>query len=364
MAGGLTKALTSARNSRRPSSTPRGKADGRAPGSKGKSAPTPRGASPPPSTRGHHLGALGHGGKDRLLTRAYSYIGLDAAKAEAAQIKPTILLMGDLLMPRGEREEGIGPMLARHMHREGDKYTVLNLAQRGYNSQWLRHDVRRVLNSPAVADADVAGICIMVGTHDVVDSSNVQHVPLQQFRDNLFDVLDAIRDEFEEDAGIILMTPPCVDEERLRSIPHEPWQPSHDMGRTNEALRQYANAVIEVAQKEECRFLDLFSAFGSESDINGHARGHGVEFASFADLLHDGLYLNGHGAAFAVDKLVAALRTIGIYDRGDAKRQAEEKLRREAEERRKKAKESAVHREKMRTTTGAGKVGVGERIAI
>jgi hypothetical protein len=44
--------------------------------------------------------------------------------------------------------------------------------------------------------------------------------------------------------------------------------------------------------------------------------------------------------------------------------QAEEKLRREAEERRKKAKESAVHREKMRTTTGAGKVGVGERIAI
>ena len=189
-------------------------------------------AQPSPSQRTPRGGVSARAKKsaDALLSRAYHYIGLDTKREMTTVSQPAVLLLGDMLMPRGERQEGIGPKLAQHLHREGDKFKVLNMAQRGYNSQWLRHDVRRVLKSTIVANADIAGVCVMVGSHDAVDPTNVQHVPLVQFRENLHDIVDAVRDMLGDNMGIIFISPPCIDEDRLVALPHEPWEPSKDYG--------------------------------------------------------------------------------------------------------------------------------------
>ena len=109
--------------------------------------------------------------RTRILARAYTYIGLDRSNTASSAEKPSILMLGDLLVPRGEREEGIGQYLTKHMHREGDHYKVINLAQRGYNSQWLRHDVRRVLASALIIEASIACVIVMVGSHDAGEAN-------------------------------------------------------------------------------------------------------------------------------------------------------------------------------------------------
>mmetsp|Transcript_21671 Transcript_21671/g.41376 ORF Transcript_21671/g.41376 Transcript_21671/m.41376 type:complete len:182 (-) Transcript_21671:341-886(-) len=100
-----------------------------------------------------------------------------------------------------------------------------------------------------------------------------QHVPQQEFKENLKLIINHIRSarlDWNNDAPrILLITPPPVDAEawqthRLKTF--DPPPEAHTNARCNDYTKQYAAAVMEVAKETSTPAVDLFSAFISISN--------------------------------------------------------------------------------------------------
>ena len=152
---------------------------------------------------------------------------------------------------------------------------VFNRGFSGYNSRWALSVLPSILSSNF---GNLATAVIFFGANDAVRPGESQHVPLEEYCENLKAIIDAFR-EHNADISLILVTPPPVD--------HTQWPSRH-----NNLVYAYAESVRNIAIEKAVILADLWS-----------------DDAITVDDLDDGLHLNESGNY----KVFSAVRQ-GVYE--------------------------------------------------
>lgn len=181
-----------------------------------------------------------------------------------------IVLFGDSITQGSFSSEhrGWGGRLSEWLCRYVD---VLNRGFSGYNSRWALSILPSILGGVGSASLAV----VFFGANDSVQAGESQHVPLEEYDQNLRSIIDIFKEQ-NPDIALILVTPPPVD--------HTRWPSRH-----NELVSTYAEAVRRIAVDKAAVLVDLWITADAIA-IND---------------LEDGLHLNESGNSkvfFAVQR--------------------------------------------------------------
>uniref|UniRef100_A0A673L453 1-alkyl-2-acetylglycerophosphocholine esterase n=1 Tax=Sinocyclocheilus rhinocerous TaxID=307959 RepID=A0A673L453_9TELE len=91
------------------------------------------------------------------------------------------------------------------------KCDVVNRGLSGYNTRWAKIVLPRIV---PISDAPIAAVTVFFGANDcaVEDKNPAQHVPLQEFTDNLKDIVKYLLSIGVSNDKIIFITPPPLQE--------------------------------------------------------------------------------------------------------------------------------------------------------
>ncbi|KAG6535819.1 hypothetical protein ZIOFF_000848 [Zingiber officinale] len=133
-------------------------------------------------------------------------------------MRPKIVLFGDSITEGSFGEGGWGAALAHHFARWAD---VLLRGYSGYNTRWALKVVERAMEGVCPdGSAPPAAVTVFFGANDASlpdRRSGFQHVPLLEYQSNLRALCGFLKERWPR-TGIILITPPPIDEEgRLHS---------------------------------------------------------------------------------------------------------------------------------------------------
>ncbi|XP_052475883.1 isoamyl acetate-hydrolyzing esterase 1 homolog [Carassius gibelio] len=92
-------------------------------------------------------------------------------------------------------------------HKVARKCDVVNRGLSGYNTRWAKFVLPRTV---PISDAAIAAVTVFFGANDCAleDKNPLQHVPLQEFTENLKDVLKYLVTIGVSKEKIIFITPP------------------------------------------------------------------------------------------------------------------------------------------------------------
>lgn len=194
--------------------------------------------------------------------------------AASLKFRPAIVLYGDSITQQGfglNGQVGWASLLANAYIRRAD---ILNRGFSGYNTRHCLELVPRVFGV-----GELLFCTVLLGANDAALPGERQHVPIDEYGQNLRKIVSSIRKASKKpDLPIILMTPPPFD-----APAWDQNKPLPESGsRSNEVARDYGERVKKVGAELNCPVLDVFEAMG----------GSGNEYGQF---LSDGLHLNGSG---------------------------------------------------------------------
>ena len=189
-----------------------------------------------------------------------------------------ILLFGDSLTQQSFSPGGWGARVADHFQRRAD---VLNRGLSGYNSDWAKLILPRLLTSREQADV----VTVLLGSNDSVKAGLTKHVPLARYVQNLSDIL-----EYFASLGIptILITPPPVCDRRLCDQAND-----RPLDRENEITGLYAKAALGLGTERDIDTVDLYTSMLKEPEYHKY--------------LSDGLHFNAAGGEFLAKLLIPKL---------------------------------------------------------
>lgn len=155
----------------------------------------------------------------------------------------------------------------------------------GYNTKWALPILRQLL--PTVEQqkqhaSQVQLMTIFFGANDAALPFSDQHVPLEEYKENLRKMISMIKSPdspyYNPTTRLILITPPPLDESQ--------WEKHCDgpLNRTFESAKQYAVAVRQVAKECNVVVADLWTMLVEESGET-----------PFGEYLNDGLHLSAKG---------------------------------------------------------------------
>lgn len=152
----------------------------------------------------------------------------------------------------------------------------------GYNSRWCRLLMPKVFEEFR-AD-QVACVTILLGSNDSshADSPSKQHVPLEEFKANLVAMIGHLETIGIKQDRVVLMSPPNYHDEDFMKYCREMGRP-HLPRKSDQATKEYAQAVAQVAHEKKITFLDLNTIFRGVANDN-------------RSLFIDGLHLSESGA--------------------------------------------------------------------
>ncbi|CDS13695.1 hypothetical protein LRAMOSA05869 [Lichtheimia ramosa] len=195
-----------------------------------------------------------------------------------------IVLFGDSITQFSFDPElsGFGAGLAHSYQRRMD---VMNRGFSGYNTKWALPILRQLL--PTVEQqkqhaSQVQLMTIFFGANDAALPFSDQHVPLEEYKENLRKMISMIKSPdspyYNPTTRLILITPPPLDESQ--------WEKHCDgpLNRTFESAKQYAAAVRQVAKECNVVVADLWTMLVEESGET-----------PFGEYLNDGLHLSAKG---------------------------------------------------------------------
>ncbi|KAG8538945.1 hypothetical protein GDO81_003288 [Engystomops pustulosus] len=121
---------------------------------------------------------------------------------------PRILLFGDSITQFSFEANGWGLGLAEKLVRKCD---VLNRGLSGYNSRWAKHVLPKLIPDSTHAE-NMAAVTIFFGANDssLKDLNPQQHVPLEEYADNLRSMVQYLKSVNIQQEKIVLITPPPV----------------------------------------------------------------------------------------------------------------------------------------------------------
>ncbi|KAI9499965.1 SGNH hydrolase-type esterase domain-containing protein [Coemansia spiralis] len=155
------------------------------------------------------------------------------------------------------------------------------MAKRARDSKWPGRDGTFPASSPVVQ------LCtIFFGANDAALEGSYQHIPLDQYTENLRYLAGLLRSPDSEfyspDTRILIITPPALGDRM-----HEDWsrrtgwsQPA----RKNAVTKKYAEAAIAVAKELDLPYVDLWTAIQTRVQ---KSRERGIQFALGSDREQD-----------------------------------------------------------------------------
>lgn len=197
-----------------------------------------------------------------------------------------VVLFGDSITERGFTEAaGWGTRLQALYNRKMD---ILCRGYGGYNTRWARLIAPAIFDNGDVKDGRWALATIFFGANDAATEMEKVHVPLDEYRANLAEIVALARRNTDV---VLLISPPPVDEQRRLSYQLEKYgeKASGVLERTNEAAGRYAAVARKVAASERVPVLDLWTTMQNEE--------------GWQRFLSDGLHLSPEGQAFVFDRV-------------------------------------------------------------
>ncbi|CAD5116678.1 DgyrCDS5544 [Dimorphilus gyrociliatus] len=178
-----------------------------------------------------------------------------------------IVLIGDSLTQQAWNENaggGWGAKIADYCLRNFD---VLNRGLSGYNTRWVETAILEEKDSFITKSMlnNAVLVTLFFGANDA--STEVQHVPLEEFKENLVKYGEYIKNHAPS-ATLVLLTPPPV----ITKL----WP-----NRNNENALKYSKAVIEASNVLECPCLDVYSSM--------------IKLDNWQECLYDGIHLAPKG---------------------------------------------------------------------
>ncbi|XP_078609976.1 isoamyl acetate-hydrolyzing esterase 1 homolog isoform X2 [Branchiostoma floridae x Branchiostoma japonicum] len=203
--------------------------------------------------------------------------------SEDLQTWPKFVLFGDSITQLAFCDGGWGAALQHVLQRKCD---VVCRGLSGYTTAWGKLVLPQVINKHNATD--VVLVTIFFGANDAsLKEMSPKHVPLDNYKTNLRDMLEYLQQLGLGPDQVILITPPALDEQA--------WQ-KHCQGmgssinRLNEVTGQYAKACWEVAEERKVTCVDLWTAMQKEK--------------GWQRFLEDGLHLSREGNQFLAQHLV------------------------------------------------------------
>ncbi|GBG31276.1 Isoamyl acetate-hydrolyzing esterase 1-like [Hondaea fermentalgiana] len=213
-----------------------------------------------------------------------------AATVELSQVPATMrrfVLFGDSLTQEGFMP---GYWVQRVSHQYVRRADVLNRGFSGYNTRWALELLPEIEKD--VKDAALG--TIFFGANDASD--DVQHVPVDEYGDNLKSIVESFRKCGCE--HIVLIAPPPLDE-ALYAKEFIEKRNKTKIDRKNELVAKYAAKCMSVADELGVACVPLFDL------IKDRATKDSVELAHF---FSDGLHLNARGGEILFDELMLVLQ--------------------------------------------------------
>ncbi|XP_073042181.1 GDSL esterase/lipase At5g45920-like [Primulina eburnea] len=212
-------------------------------------------------------------------------------------MRPKIYLFGDSITEGSFKDGGWGSSLANHFCRTVD---VVLRGYSGYNTRMALQVTGKVFPPPEEGGDDPAAVTVFFGANDAClpdRSSAHQHVPLEEYKQNLHAIVDFIQKRWPS-TRVLLISPPPIDEAARLQHPFHP-NPTGLPERTNEAAGIYARACLDVAAECGLTAVDLWSKMQQSP---------GWQKA----MLEDGLHLTVDGNKFVFEEVIARLKEVGI----------------------------------------------------
>ncbi|XP_019413294.1 PREDICTED: GDSL esterase/lipase At2g38180-like isoform X7 [Lupinus angustifolius] len=183
--------------------------------------------------------------------------GVPSATIACPTVRPKFVLFGSSIVEYGFHE-GWAATLAHLYGRQVD------VVLRGY-AGWNSRTALRILDKifPKHATQQPSLVIVYFGGNDATHpqpDGNGFHVPLEEYKENMRNIFIHLQSLSEKTRIIFLGTPP-INEEQLygNSIPSNP-------PKTNESLRIYSEAGLEVSRELNIKAIDLWSAIQERSD--------------------------------------------------------------------------------------------------
>lgn len=156
----------------------------------------------------------------------------------------------------------------------------------GYNTEWGKTILKQLLSKCESNDPKIALLTILFGANDAAFPIKVQHVELNQYKQNLKEMVQVTK-QFDPSIRIVFITPPPLDEEaweKTNFIRHNITRKE----RNAETTQKYASACVEVAQELSLPVVNLWKLItDSVNDDNSKL--------TLKDYLCDGLHLASRG---------------------------------------------------------------------
>ncbi|KAL5010818.1 hypothetical protein ScPMuIL_013123 [Solemya velum] len=208
---------------------------------------------------------------------------------------PKVYLLGNSITQFSfSAEGGWGSLIADHLQRKCD---VVCRGFSGYNSRWWKIILPKVLTASDVKDA--ALITLFLGANDSVlaDLGKAQHVPLEEFQQNMSDIVIYLQSIGVAREKIIIISPPACAEEKWRK---ECEEKGRIFSKCNKQTGEYAQACANVAKLHGTGYVHLYTEM--------------MKVPDWDCMLNDGLHLSADGASFVfkllkplIDNLTCAL---------------------------------------------------------
>lgn len=195
-----------------------------------------------------------------------------------------VVLFGDSLTQFSfSPESPWGALIADKLQRKCD---VLNRGFSGYNSTWCQIILPHVVDA-RLANETVAMV-IFLGANDsnLYKGNPHQHVPLEDYKNNLLQMINYLHSVGLHKDHMILVSPPPCDEDKWST---KCLAEGKIMAKDNWVTGQYAVACQETAEQGGIGYIDLYKYMLAQEDWSRY--------------LSDGLHLSPEGSRFLFDKL-------------------------------------------------------------
>ncbi|KAJ9064418.1 isoamyl acetate-hydrolyzing esterase [Entomophthora muscae] len=159
----------------------------------------------------------------------------------------------------------------------------------GYNTEWIKPLFDKIVSDELSCGDAIPVITILLGSNDSSFPDKQQHVPLEKYKENLRNMIAAIK-KVLPDVCIFLVTPPPLNEPM--------WEVTEfkdgltEPGKCNARLRQYADAVISLCEEKQAHVINLWEVISS----------------SKPELFFDGLHFSDEGNALFAQKWLEGVR--------------------------------------------------------
>ncbi|XP_076366582.1 isoamyl acetate-hydrolyzing esterase 1 homolog isoform X2 [Tachypleus tridentatus] len=213
---------------------------------------------------------------------------------------PKVVLFGDSLTQNSFNvQDGFwGALLADKLQRKAD---VIVRGFSGYNTRMSKIILPRIFNSDNMKEVGCFVICL--GANDACGATGAtrQHIPIEEYSENLKEMICYLKSIGLRFDQIILMSPPPYDHEKYKAYCRD--QGKEEPVKDNATVKQYAEASCQVASSCGIEGINLYAAM--MQDVN------------WEKFLVDGLHFASEGSLFvfnllwfSIEKKVAHLQQI------------------------------------------------------